>query len=92
MVYKNGITIYAKLTRICKKNKSMNSPIELRCEYDENDRSYTFISEAAYNDLARYFQEGELIEVKILPDNYNKYYIDLGALWERKIQSYGLYN
>ena len=32
------------------------------------------------------------VEVKVLPDNYNKYYIDLGALWERKIQSYGLYN
>ena len=84
-IKENGITVYANITRVCKANKSMNSPMEIRCRYeDEEGRDYTYVSESAYNDLARYFYEGELIEVKVKPDDYTKYYIDLEALWAKK--------
>lgn len=90
-IKENGITVYAKFNRICKKNKNADSPLQLRCTYrDENNRSYTFLSDGFYNDLTPYFSADEMIEVKVMPENYDKYYIDLEALWEKKTKGYNL--
>lgn len=87
----NGITVYAKLRNIYKKNKNADSPLVLRCTYcDENNRDHTYVSEGAYNDLTKCFCEGEMIEVKVMPNDYSKYYIDLEGLWEKKTRGYKL--
>ncbi len=55
------------------------NPYILKCYYDNiySGGRYDFTSESVWNNLEFYFKPGDLIDVYVLHDDYNRYYIDL---------------
>ena len=52
------------------------------------NRTYTFESGAVWNDLSKYFSEGEIIEVVVDHYNWKKYYVDLDKAWKSKKEKF----
>ena len=62
--------------------------ISCKVEAPMENRTYTFESGAVWNDLSKYFSEGEIIEVAVDPYNWKKYYVDLDKAWKSKKEKF----
>lgn len=78
----NGATLQATVSSITiDPSLKVNGrrPYMLICCYEDvfSGKRYVFHSEGVWNDLNHYFKPGDLIDVHVLPNDYEQYYIDL---------------
>lgn len=90
---KHGYRVSAEITDVYQTNNIEllgKRPWVISCKVEApmENRTYTFESGAAWNDLTKYFSEGETIEVAVDPYNWKKYYVDLDKAWKSKKEKF----
>ena len=86
---KHGYRVSAEITDVYQTNNIEllgKRPWVISCKVEApmENRTYTFESGVVWNDLSKYFSEGEIIEVAVDPYNWKKYYVDLDKAWKSK--------
>lgn len=90
---KHGYRVSAEITDVYQTNNIEllgKRPYVISCKVEApmENRTYTFESGAAWNDLSKYFSVGEIIEVAVDPYNWKKYYVDLDKAWKNKREKF----
>ena len=90
---KHGYRVSAEITDVYQTNNIEllgKRPWVISCKVEApmENRTYTFESGAAWNDLSKYFSVGEIIEVAVDPYNWKKYYVDLDKAWKSKKEKF----
>ena len=90
---KHGYRVSAEITDVYQTNNIEllgKRPWVISCKVEApmENRTYTFESGAVWNDLSKYFSEGEIIEVAVDPYNWKKYYVDLDKAWKSKKEKF----
>lgn len=90
---KHGYRVSAEITDVYQTNNIEllgKRPYVISCKVEApmENRTYTFESGAAWNDLSKYFSVGEIIEVAVDPYNWKKYYVDIDKAWKNKREKF----
>ena len=90
---KHGYRVSAEITDVYQTNNIEllgKRPWVISCKVEApmENRTYTFESGVVWNDLSKYFSEGEIIEVAVDPYNWKKYYVDLDKAWKSKKEKF----
>lgn len=83
-IIKNGIRITAKIDYIGYDSRirvNGRTPRMLKCSYTDETtgRLYAFSSESVFDNLDSYYKPGDPVFVYVMPEDYNKYSVDIDS-------------